>query len=384
MVKIAFFTFNAYEMLTGGHEGDAVGGAQLQQILVARELAARGHEVVFVEYDADRKSEEVIDGIRIVTKPRPSGSELSRALEAIFGTIQLLRQINPDVCYRRVLNFELLSLSVYSSLTDARFVYGISHDDELTDDPHLFSEGFKSTRLYKRLNQYALSNADAVIAQNAHQYNLAIERLDTEIHKIPNCYRLKEIEPIDWDYEPPVVFWAARFRSWKQPEVVADLAETLPDVTFVMAGAPGDKQTYSGLQKRSKSTDNLYLIGHVPLEEIDRYFAAADVFLNTSAEEGFPNTFLQAWAHETPVASLEVDPDAILSTEEIGIVADGDTSELRERLRKLIHDDQRLARLGKKSKAYLRGNHTVDAVTDSYEGVLLGEDELALGNKSSE
>lgn len=47
-------------MLTGGEDGSAVGGAQLQQILVVKELAARGHEVYFVEYDTSDKSETAL------------------------------------------------------------------------------------------------------------------------------------------------------------------------------------------------------------------------------------------------------------------------------------------------------------------------------------
>jgi glycosyltransferase involved in cell wall biosynthesis len=373
MTRIAFFTFNAYEMLTGGRDSDAVGGAQLQQILVAKELASRGHDVFFFEYDTDRKSKKEVDGIQIVTKPRPTGSELARAFEALSGTMRILREIDPDVCYRRVLNFELLLISFYCSISDARFIYGISHDDELTDDPHLFSSGIKSTGPYKRLNRYAISRADAVIAQNSHQHDLATRRLDTDIYKIPNCYRVNPVDPIDWEYDSPVVFWAARFQPWKQPEIVAELAEALPDVTFVMAGAPGDKETYAQLETRAESIENLHMLGHVPLEEIDRYFAAASIFLNTSSKEGFPNTFLQAWAHETPVASLEVDPNSILTNEEIGIIAKGSETELRERLRKLLDDDEQRAELGQASKEYLEKNHTVEAITDRYERVLLGK-----------
>lgn len=373
MARIAFFTFNAYEMLTGGHDSDAVGGAQLQQILIAEELADRGHKVFFIEYDTARKSEEKINGIQVITKPRPSGSAPIRAFDAIKGTMKILREIELDVCYRRVLNFELLPISFYTSFSDCRFVYGISHDDELTDKPHLFSQGIKSTNSYKRLNQFALSTADAVIAQNSHQYDLAVEQLNTEVYNIPNCYKVRSVQPIDWEYDSPVVFWAARFQPWKQPEVVASLAEALPSVTFVMAGAPGDEKTYNKLEQSTKSLENVHLIGYIPLEQIDRYFSAADIFLNTSSKEGFPNTFLQAWAQGTPVASLQVDPNNIISEEEIGIIADGSTKKLEKRLKELTQDKQKLEKLGRANKEYLKSNHTVDTITSRYEHVLLGD-----------
>jgi glycosyltransferase involved in cell wall biosynthesis len=372
MSRIAFFTLNAYDMLTGGHEGDAVGGAQVQQILIGKELDSRGHQVYFVEYDTEHKDQQTIDGIEVVTKPLPTGSELSRALIVARGTRNIINRIDPDVCYRRSLDFEILPLSLYSSLTETRFVYGIAHDDELTDTPHKLDSGLKSMGLYRWLNRQALSNGDAVIAQNPTQYELAVEQLDTDVYQIPNCYRAGNVDSIDWEFESPVVFWAARFEPWKQPELVADLAESLPEVTFVMAGGPGDKELFSELQRREAEIENLVVLGHIPFSEIDRYFAAADIFLNTSKSEGFPNTFLQAWAQATPVASLQVDPNDILSSRGIGIVGDGSINTLQSRMARLIEDENKLINLGKASKEYLDKYHTVKAITDRYERVLTG------------
>lgn len=366
-MDIAFFTLNAYDMLTGGHEGDAVGGAQLQQILIGKELIRRGHDVYFIEYETSKKDEKTIDGIQVVTKPLPTGSELSRALTALRGTRNVLNKIDPDICYRRSLDFEILPISLYCSVTKTRFVYGIAHDDELTDNPHKFSAGIKSSSIYTSVNRFALSNASAVIAQNATQYDLATERLSTDIYRIPNCYESAIAKPVDWEFDSPVVFWAARFEPWKNPTVVTDLAGELPEVTFVMAGGPGDKELVSAVQQHASELENLSYLGHVPFSEIDRYFAAADVFLNTSEAEGFPNTFLQAWANKTPVASLSVDPDDILSSREIGIVGDGSVEKLQDRLEQLVTDDNRIEELGHASRSYLREHHTVEAVTNQYE-----------------
>lgn len=374
MATIAFFTLNAYDMLTGGHEGDAVGGAQLQQILIGKELASRGHDVYFVEYDTEIKTERTIDGIEVVTKPLPSGSERSRAITVLRGTKTVLDRIGPDVCYRRSLDFEILPLSLYCSVADTRFVYGIAHDDELTDTPHKFETGIKSTKPYKWLNRRALSNAGAVIAQNPAQYELATERLQTDVHLIPNCYVGEQTDPIEWPYESPVVFWAARFQPWKQPDLVAELARDLPEVTFVMAGGPGDEELFARLDRRSETLDNLEVLGHVPFSEIDRYFAAAELFLNTSEAEGFPNTFLQAWAQETPVVSLQVDPDDILSSREIGRVADGSVADLRDHVGKLADEREQLQTLGRTSYQYLREHHTVGAIADRYEQAFLDEE----------
>jgi len=373
-MRIAFFTFNAYDMLTGGHRGNAGGGAQLQQILVGSELASRGHDVYFVEYETDHTEETEIDGIEVVTIPRPTGSELGRALDVFSNARSVLRRLDPDVCYRRVLDFTVVPISVLCEFEDRRFVYGIAHNDELTDNPHMLQGGIKGSRLFLFMIRRALSGANAVIAQNNHQYDLATDTLSTNIRQIPNCYPDNPTKPLDWKYDSPVVFWAARFHEWKQPELVAELAEAIPEATFLMAGGPGDESLYQRLQERTKSIDNLVLAGHIPIAEIDQYFASADVFLNTSESEGFPNTFLQSWVHGTPVVSLDVDPDGILQSNDIGLVAGGDRETLEDHLMLITTDNELRDRLGNASRDYYESNHRVSEIATQYERIFESED----------
>jgi glycosyltransferase involved in cell wall biosynthesis len=42
--------------------------------------------------------------------------------------------------------------------------------------------------------------------------------------------------------------------------------------------------------------------------------------LSTSEGEGFPSVFLEAWAHGTPVASLTVNPDRLITRKGLGVV----------------------------------------------------------------
>lgn len=368
-MRIAFFSLNAYDMLTGGHRGNAGGGAQLQQILIGRELATRGHDIHFIEYDADTKQEQAIDGIQIHTVAVPQGSAPRRALQVTATTRRVLNAVDPDVCYRRVLDFGVIPLSWLSRLLGCRFVYGVAHDDELSDDPHMFADGIKSTRLFRRAIRRSLSNAAAVITQNEHQRDLAEDRLTTSVFKIPNCYPAETVDPIDWEHEPPTVFWAARFEPWKRPELVAELAVAFPTATFVMAGRPGDEALYADIEAREETLDNLVLTGHIPIADIDRYFAAADVFLNTSVQEGFPNTFLQAWAQGTPVVSFQADPDGIIQTHDIGYVAGGSPDTLSEQVGRLIDDPDDRHTRGTAGREYFESNHTVEAVADAYEAV---------------
>jgi glycosyltransferase involved in cell wall biosynthesis len=56
---------------------------------------------------------------------------------------------------------------------------------------------------------------------------------------------------------------------------------------------------------------------------------AGKALLNTSPREGFPNTFIEAWALGTPVISLTVDPGGLLTSQHLGYVCNGDANKLK-------------------------------------------------------
>lgn len=368
-MKAAFITLNGYDILTGGHGGTA-GGAQLQQSLIARELAAKGHDVYFVEHDSEFKTEDEVDGITIVTKPKPTGNFVMRAFQASSGTLSVLKRIDPDVCYFRVLDFEIFPTVLYCKLFDSRFVYGFSHDNEVTRDPNTLTGPIKGSTPYLYLMREALSAADALIAQNQFQYENASRLFDTETHLIPNGYIDPEVETETTATEPPMVLWVSRFRSFKRPEVVLEIAKQVPDARFVLIGSKNNESLYDRITAEAQALDNVDVVGYVPYEEINEYFERCDLFLNTSKSEGFPNTFLQAWAHRKPVISLNVDPNDIIATNNIGFCANESIDDLIQQLQNLIADTSSRRAMGDAAYEYFKANHSIKSVAAEYERVL--------------
>lgn len=372
-MRIAFHTLNAYDMLVGSNDG-TVGGSQLQQVLLGRELANRGHEVVFIENGADHKEEGLIDGIEVVVKQLPeTGSLPSRLIRSVSRTVRVLRRVDPDVCYRRVLNFDMLPIYLYSRVTKTKFVYNFAHDSEVTSDPVVLDRPITDNIIYKKLMWKVLSGANRLVAQNRYQYEKATKRFGDHVVKIPNGYPLKDREPTD-KTNSNMVLWVGTIRPWKHPEKVFELARNLPKAEFVIVGGRSGEspELYDLVEEAAGELENVRFEGFVPFTEINSYFEEASLFVNTSDAEGFPNTFLQAWAHSIPVLSLSVNPDDVLSENDVGFVTGGSLVELSQRIGYLLDNESQRLEMGAEALKYMHRTHSLSEVTSRYESVFRG------------
>ena len=83
-------------------------------------------------------------------------------------------------------------------------------------------------------------------------------------------------------------------RHFKRPHLALEIARRLPQHKFVIIGGPdGSKKGDEIFREVSEGFRQLPIVefkGMVPMDETERYFDGARVFLNTSIYEGFPNT----------------------------------------------------------------------------------------------
>ena len=106
-----------------------------------------------------------------------------------------------------------------------------------------------------------------------------------------------------------------------------NIALALPELTFKVAGteiSKGilDSSTQEALTKL-KNTRNVEFVGNLNREEIFPFLARAICLLNTSHEEGFSNTYLEAYSVGTPVVTRKnTDPDNLIATLNLGRVVD--------------------------------------------------------------
>jgi glycosyltransferase involved in cell wall biosynthesis len=136
------------------------------------------------------------------------------------------------------------------------------------------------------------------------------------------------------------------------------LARQLPSVNFTLAGGPmpGGQTYYDDVAAAAARLPNVNMLGAVRYRDSGPLFDRAKIFLNTSAIEGFPNTFLQAWIRGIPVVTF-FDPDGLVQRLPLGRVANS-VDEMREAIRGLMEIDVDRQLLGRRAREFAQREYT--------------------------
>jgi glycosyltransferase involved in cell wall biosynthesis len=220
------------------------------------------------------------------------------------------------------------------------------------------------------LKAYAIANASLHIVQNEHQAHLLEQGYGRASRLVRNPVDLAPQFPRN--PSPQTILWVGKSdERTKRPSMVFEIARRMPQHRFVVIMTFALKETHERCIDDAGRLPNVTLVERVPYCEIERYFAAARLNLNTSLVEGFPNTILQAAKYEVPTVSLQIDPDGILSRHGCGVVCRGDLEEMIEKVGTLMADSELCARLGRQAQEYVQRVHDKDRIVPQYEEALM-------------
>jgi glycosyltransferase involved in cell wall biosynthesis len=314
-MKICFLSLDAYPVLAGKDLGYA-GGAEVEQVNLARELTICGYDVAFVIYRCGLKPTENIDGIEMIeTYARETASETNVVLKSL-SILSSLKKASADIYFHEAGAYGVLPL--FCRGLGRKFVHRIA-SDAVVLSKSLNGQRSLSDNITRA---YELNEAHVVIAQSLFQKRILKQRFGVDSIVIKNGMILPEV--VSEKPMPPIVLWVGSISKVKAPELFVGLAKSLPKVKFEMIGGKGNPPHLFGkIASETHGVKNLRFHGFVPYHKINEYFERASIFVNTSSIEGFPNTFVQAWAHHAPVVSLSVDPDCIIQKEKLGFRSGG-------------------------------------------------------------
>lgn len=220
------------------------------------------------------------------------------------------------------------------------------------------------------LKTYAIEHAALHIVQTQRQADMLEQGYGLDSIVIRNPINLNTLYPRST--APEVILWVGKAdERIKRPSLVLELARRLPNHPFVIILNKAVAEIYVHCLEEARSLPNVTLIEHVPFDEVESYFAAARLFVNTSVFEGFPNTFLQAAKYGVPIVSTDVDPNNMLSQHGCGIVCGGNFERFVENVQRLTTDDGLYTEMSAASLNYVRTCHDKDIIIAQVEQVFL-------------
>lgn len=366
MARICFVNYDNYPVLNPQYGGNYIGGESVQQVLLAKALTKRGHEVSTVVADLGQPGGELIDGIRVWKTFAPgAGVPVLRFLHPkLTSIISALRCADADIYYQSCAGMVTGVTAWYARRNDRKFVFRIAHDSDCIPGQQIIPY-WRDRKLY----EYGLKKADLVVAQTALQATLLRRNYGVSSAEI----NMIVAPPFEGEMERDIdVLWVNNFRSFKKPERFLDLARALPDVRMVMVGGPcpGEEGLFEAIRREASSLPNLQLTGFVPYHEVNTYYSRARVFVNTSDVEGFPNSYLQAWVRGTPVVAF-FDPDGLIAREGLGHKAN-DLSDMVAAMRRFMADARYWEGVSVQAREYAIKHYHPDSVAAQYQKLFDG------------
>lgn len=366
--RVCFVAPAAWPVLSGDTDIPVVGGAEVQQCILARRLAANGYQVSMICLDYGQADGIQVDGVTVYRAHAPdAGVPVLRFIHPRLTSIwSAMRRANADIYYQRSASMLTGVVAAFCRRHAKRCVYAGAMDLD-------FIPGRQPIR-YARdrfLFEYGLKHAHQIVVQNRQQQTDCRQHYRRDGIFVPSAY----VQLVAGGADPRgVVLWVATIRPNKRPELFIALARALPQFRFRMVGGPGghaatDQDYFEHIRGMAQAVPNLEFTGFAPYLAAEAHFNQARLFVNTSETEGFPNTFLQAWARRIPVLVF-FDMKLSVEGEPVCAVA-GDERSAVESIRLLMTDDVLWRSSGERGHAYFRRHHSVDHALELYEQIFM-------------
>src|SRR5689334_12711762 len=313
--RVCMFVEYFYPVVSGGKVPFA-GGIEVQLSILARALAARDFDVRVVTCDFGQPEGLVVDGVTLhrCYPPRAGLPVLRFFHPRLTGTISALRRADADLY---LFQGAALGAGITRDVTRAmgrRFVWLVGHDhDVMASLPDV--HGPRDRAWVRR----AIRGADAIVSQTEKQRRMLNEAFGRDSTVIMNPVDIPD-RTADVVRQADVV-WVGTYKPSPRPEWFRRFGASPPAVRWRMAGGipvpPLADDGWRAGRGAGARLANLGTRGTIPPERIGAFLLSAGVFAHSSPAEGFPNAFLEAWAHGLPTITA-FDPDGIIERERLG------------------------------------------------------------------
>jgi len=252
--------------------------------------------------------------------------------------------------------------SLFARKHDRKLVFRIASDTDCEPQKLLIEYNYWRDR---RIYEYGLRHADAILAQSVHQQN-TMKRNYGLSSTLASMLVDQPRDVSTFEQRTIPVLWVSNIRQLKRPDLVLEFAARTPELAVHMIGGriADSQHVFDETFQRASELPNVTFHGQIPYHEVNDYFANTLVFMNTSDIEGFPNSYLQAWSRGTPVVAF-FDPDGLIAREGLG-VAVRDMEEMRQAVIELTTNRERWLATSARCVAFMRRQFNEDRILAPY------------------
>lgn len=360
--RICFVGLKNLPVLAPEFEQHGIGGAELQQTLLAKALVRRGFAVSMVVGDYGQPDGATWSGVRTYKAySAHEGIPMLRFVHPRWTKLcAALRRAAADVYYVSCAGAQVGQVAMWAARNGRRMIFRVASDADC-EPGRLLISFWRDRKLY----EYGLRRAAAILAQSVRQQELLHGNYGVDSSVASSLVDPPERE-LSFAERDISLLWVSSIQGLKRPEMFLELAQRLHACAVSMVGGPLPRahDLYEQIRARAARVGNLTFHGPLPYRATNRLFDRARVFVNTSETEGFPNTFLQAWIRGVPVVSF-LDPDGVIRREGLGHTVTS-LDEMLGAAHRLTADSQAWLETSARCRAYMARRYGEDQIIAPY------------------
>lgn len=339
-MKFCFFGSGIYDSLTGNPPG----GAESQVALLAKALAENGQEVFVIENGKCKKS-LAINNISVFFTAASRLKVLRFFVQKIPNMFRFMKRIRPDYVYvRGISQWSLIPLFFSVLPKGPRFIQAIPSDIDTLSFRKRFRYVFRvKTSLFSWIKNDLPSSlvfpvlkrySDIILCQHSGQLASLSDYKD-------KCYVFTNIydKPVKNSSQAKSKDYFIYVGSLNERKGLSDLICLIDEAKSQNFRIIGYVQGPDAMIKMKvlQAAENVEISDHLPNDEVISAISDAKALINVSKYEGFPNTFLEAWACGVPVVSLHVNPGNVIIENNLGYFAGGDMEQMKSFIMNFIN-----------------------------------------------
>ncbi len=365
MEHVCIISLKCYDILTGALEPSHVGGNEVNHVMLARSLKRCGYRVSMIIHDRDENVQSNIDGITLHAAYRPeAGIPVMRFFwPRWFGLWSAMRRAGADIYHQMGCGVETGQVALWCRLHRKKFVFATAADaDCKLELPYLTQT--RDRMLYR----YGIKHAHAIVSQTRTQQRNLIKNFSAQSHLIQSCTADPLLHRVEAVGNKTNILWVGRFVPVKRLEWLYDVVEAMPKYDFVVAGWGDERLEYSRLLiRRGMRLPNLSLLGRVRPDAMGSVYSRSKLLVCTSSHEGFPTTFIEAWANGVPIVTT-FDPDNIIDENRLGKVV-ASVDDARRVIESIMNDQGQFEDYSSNARRYYERNHSIEVMIAKYADV---------------